>query len=307
MNNRYNFLIAIGLLVVLVSWLIYTIYWDYNLWVYWPNIIYNTDIFSTSSLVFLSVGLGARVVAALAAFSAASFFLRGKWGLTATKLVVLAMVLEAFYLVSYLPTAAVGPVIADSNLVIEATIPSLLEALIVPIPLFLAALKLSQGEKSRGDAIKWACVAGVAYLFALWVRMSVQWFATFFQTPNYEIVFHGHGFSYILNFPINMFQFLLTFVGLFLFAVVFLIWVLPAIRNPGTYPSFRRIGFGLTLFGGYFITIAVFFVIFNEAGGHSIWSTFFAIHNFDRWMVSLPFLGIPLLFKRKELKENTGD
>ncbi len=290
-----------GLLVVLISWLIYSSYWAYKFWLFTPNIGFNIDIFSSLSLVFLAVGTTARSLAALIAIVAFLLFIRAKRALTARRLLVLAIVLEAFYLVSYFPTAGVGPHIGDPVLVVEATIPSIVEAVIVPVPLFMVAFKLSKGEKSYKDAIRWGCISGVAYLFVFWVRFSVQWFATFIQTPNYnpfdEIGLPGHGLGYILNYPLNMFEFLLTTVGLFLLAI-FLLWTLaPTIRDANIKPNLRKIGMVLLLLGGYFIIIVILFGIFNHVGGHSIWSEFFAIHNVDRWMVSLPFLAVPLMLR----------
>ncbi len=301
-----------GLLVVLISWLIYSGYWAYKFWAFSPNIRFNIDIFSSLSLIFLAVGTTARSLAAILAIFAVILFFRGKKMLMARKLLVLAIVLEAFYLVSYFPTAGVGPHIGDPVITVEATIPSIVEAIIVPLPLFMTAIKLSNGEKSNNDAIKWGCISGVAYFFVFWVRFSAQWIATFIQTPNYnpfdDIGLPGHGLNYIINYPLNLFEFLLTTVGLFLLAI-FLLWtVMPTIRNSSIKPNLRKIGFALLLLGGYFITIVVLFGIFNHVGGHSIWSEFFAIHNVDRWMISLPLLAIPLMLRsgKRESDSLTG-
>ena len=300
-----NLLIKAGLTVVLFSWLIYSAFWAYKLAVYAPlSLKYNTDIFSSLSVVFLDTGLWARTAAAAFGLAVMTFIWRGKWTLTSRKLLITSILLEAFYLISYFPTAGVGPHIGDNVITVEATIPSIIEAIAVPIPLFVLASKLTKGEKAYGEAIKWGCISGVAYLFVFWVRFNVQWFATFIQTPNYnpfdEVGLPGHGILYILNYPINMFEFLLTLLGLMLLCF-FSLWALfPAIRTQGTKPSMRRIGLILLLFSAYFITIAGLFGIFDHVGGHSIWSEFFAIHNVDRWFVSVPLLAIPLIFHKKK-------
>jgi spore coat protein A len=299
-----NTLIKAGLTIVVVSWLIYTAYWTYKFAAFTPNIRFNTDIFSSLSLVFLTVGAAARTAAGVFGLAVLGSVWRGKWTLTTRRLLTVAILLEAFYLISYFPTAGVGPHIGDPVLVVEATIPSIIEALAVPIPLFVLAFKLTKGERAYGDAIKWGCIAGVAYLFVYWVRFNAQWFATFIQTPNYNpfdgVGLPGHGILYVLNYPLNMFEFLLTVLG-FLLLCFFSLWaLLPAIRTPGTKPSTRRIGVILLLFGAYVITIAALFGIFDHVGGHSIWSEFFAIHNVDRWLVSLPLLAIPLILHKEK-------
>jgi spore coat protein A len=303
-----NTMIKVGLTIVLVSWLIYTAYWTYKYAAYTPNIKYNVDVYSSLSLIFLTVGSAARTVAGVFALVVMGFVWRGKWSLTARRFLIFTILLEAFYLISYFPTVGVGPHIGDIVITVEATIPSFIEAIAVPVPLFVLAYKLTKGEKGYGDAVRWGCIAGVSYLFVLWVRFSVQWFATFIQTPNYnpfdDIGLPGHGILYVLNYPLNMFEFILTLFG-FLLLCFYSLWALfPSIRAPGTMPSMRRVGFILLLLGAYVITIAGLFGIFGHVGGHSIWSEFFAIHNVDRWFVSLPLLAIPLILYEKKKKKS---
>jgi hypothetical protein len=299
-------LVASGLFIVLSIWLAFTIYWVIKLFASLPDIYApGYDPFgklyfsSTMSLFFLCVGENLRMVGATLSIVAAAKYFRNGWTHSLSKLLCAIVALEAVYLFSIIPTAWVGPDVGDFVLVPEATIPSVFEAIFVPIPLLMTAIRIRWPKP--GAAMRWAAISGVMYVFALFVRFSGQWIATFIQTPLYTTFFGGfpaHGFSYVLNFPLNMFSFLLTVVGLPLIALYVLSISLPVIRKKIALPNLQHVGLALTLIGAYFMITYFILYAFPAAyiGEKSLWGSFFTGHNLDLWMIVLPVLGVALMF-----------
>jgi len=310
-------LIKNGFFIVLSIWLLWTLYWAIRLYVSLPDMFATPDPFgplyfsSTLAVPFLFVGLVARTVAAaLALFSTYRYYSEG-WTSRLRNLIGATVVLEAVYLISIIPTAWIGPDVGDIVLIPEATIPSLFEAIFVPIPLLILAARLRWPGKA-GTALRWAGVSGVMYIWALFVRFFGQWVGTFIQTEKYTFFFGGfpyHGLNYVLDYPVNMFSFLLTIVGLPLIALYLLAVSLPAIRNVGARVNLRKIGLVLTLTGLFFMLS--FFLLYalpeSVVGGKSIWSQFFSGHNIDLWMLALPIVGIPLMLGSDGIKTEQTD
>src|SRR3989337_2901599 len=96
-------LIKVGLSIVLISWLVYTIYWFFKVigWV--------TEAFTCTFLIDWllegagTLGLSFRIGAGLAAILAMVNFLKGKEVSRVVKLVGFAVVLEALYFLCFIP------------------------------------------------------------------------------------------------------------------------------------------------------------------------------------------------------------
>ena len=305
---------VIGVFAVLLLWLTWTAYWLDKVYVSLPGIYlvanpfsYPLYLSSTLSVTFLFGGLIARNIGiVLAVVCAVMYFSKAKMSRIRSVLAA-AVVMEAVYLISIIPTAWVGPNVGDFVLVPEATVPSLFEAIFVPIPLFILAYKLRR-EGKPGTVTRWACISGVMYIFALWVRFLMQWVATIVQTPVYTnppgqnpsnfFGFPSHGWPYLLNYPLNMLSFILTAVGLPIVAFYLLYSSMPAIRNLGAKVPARKVGLVLTLVGAWFmIAFFLLYALPGNVGAKSIWATFFTGHDVDLWMLSLPIVGIPLMFR----------
>ncbi len=302
-------LVFSGLFITLSIWLTWTVYWATKLWASVPDIWAVPDplgtlyFSSTVALCFLLVGLTLRAAGAALAILTSALYLREGWNDTVRRLLGTVIVLEAIYLFSIIPTAWVGPDVGDFVLIPEASIPSIFEAVFVPIPLLITAARLKwQGR--AGTVLRYASLSAVMYVFALFVRFTGQWIAVFIQTPIYTTFFGGfpsHGIGYITGYPLNAFALLITVVGLPLLAIYVLFSSLPAIRRLGAEINLRRVGFALTLLGIYFgIVFFALYALPDFVGGKSIWSSFFTGHNVDLWMFALPAIGIPLMLRLKE-------
>jgi hypothetical protein len=301
-RSKLDSAVIVALLVLLFSWLLYSAFWVLHTFSYWWVIPFMHDVFTEPAYVSFSFGMILRVLGVLFAIGAVGSFLGDGWSSRTGKLVMAAAVLEGIYLLSYLPAAGVGPQTHDFVTTIEASYSTVVQALIVPIPLFIMGSKLRKGSSNLSEIFKWGSITGVAYIFALWLRFTVQWIATFVATgADFTFYDPGAGFGYVTKHPVNMIEFLLTVVGLFVLALVLLWLLLPLIRKtPEVKPNLRGIGLVLTLLGGYFIIIIGLYAVFGPVGGLSLFSDYFHNLNVDRWMAVLPILGIPLMFYGKK-------
>jgi hypothetical protein len=302
-------LLITGLLIVLFAWLTWTAYWNTKLYASLFLLAGVTDLFgkqflsTTLSTTFLFVGLTVRTIAAVLAILTVLRYYRKGWSTGVRNMVGAVIALEVVYLISNVPQAWVGPDVNDFVLIPETTIPAIVDGIILPIPLIILAIRLRWQGKT-GSVARWACISGVTYILALCVRYSGQWIATFIQTEKYTTFFGGfpaHGLSYILNYPLNMFSFILTVVGLPLLAVFLLVVSLPAVRNLGAPLDMHRIGLVATLFGVYFmVALFMLYALPGYVGAKAIWGTFFIGHNVDLWIFALPMIGIPLMLGAAE-------
>jgi len=317
MNDRKS-LVKVGLFIVLFSWLLFTVYWFFKGLIWIPQSVNYTLLID-----FLTEGAGTlgfilRIGAVTLAILALVNFLKKEEISKVMKFVSFALVLEALYFLCFTPSAILGfqaglGLAGGHTLTsgesgglwffVETAIPTLVEAIIMPISLLKLRSKLTPDAKFSKETFKWISVVGVCYFIVFWLTYLTQWIASFIQPESLASLYAGYGINYIIEYPLNMFTFLLTAVGLPLLAVFFVWSTLPAMRNPDTSLDLRKIGVTLTLLGGYFITIIALFYIFRYVGGPSIWIVFFMFNNADLWCVTLPALGIPLILLKKRMKK----
>lgn len=310
MKANWQSITKMGLSIVLLSWLLYTVYWFFKSLNWWP--LKSAVDFILGA--FGTAGLALRVVAVLFMMVAFVYVWRGQGWLKATGALRYALPLEALYFMSFFPSAVFG-FLEGFNLIsgfhtltqgglwflFETAIPTLVQATIVPFSLLKLRSKLT-ANPSKQEVAKWACIAGIAYLIYWWITYFGQWMATFLQPASYASTYPGYGIGYMLNYPVNIFTFVLTAVGLPLLIVFFCWTSRRAINGSAKEFSLRNVGITLTLLGAYFITIVALFHIFGYVGGSSIWIIFFMFNNPDLWCVTLPLVGIPLILANQKVQ-----
>jgi len=295
MSIKSDWPVKIGLFLVALSWFSFTLY-EFSLAIVnrvivWPIIL--TDVPG-------AVGLGFRAAAGFVAVISILFYLakRDLSGPEAIMSLRWVVILEAAYFVSFFPSGLWGLTydvtylsssFPSGLLIVETGLPCLVESTVIPVVLVMLFFELNP-KKSAKDAIKWGLISGTVYLFVYWFNYTSQWIA--------DIMLSGIGF--VSLYPINALGFALTAVGLLLLALFAAHFSQRTLgKEILTKLDLKRIGVIVTGFGLYFDLTFLLWILFGSVGGWSIWHTFFVYHNADLWCLSLPLVGLPLLFKNQ--------
>lgn len=168
---------------------------------------------------------------------------------------------------------------------IEAILPSLVQSITIPVVLAKLFLELSP-NKPTINAVKWGMITGVVYLFVYWFTNTAGWVGAVWWK----------GFSYVVSFPVNLFSFTLTVIGLLAltFSAAYF-WKKSPQKEVFGKSDFRKIGILITVLGLYYNLIYVLWLFFGSVGGWSTWYSWFLGHG-NLWTLSLPLVGLPLLF-----------
>jgi hypothetical protein len=110
----------------------------------------------------------------------------------------------------------------------------------------------------------------------------------------------GKGLDYIIQFPINMFSFILSSVGLFLLALYAAYFSKKSVQKPHlTFDdiNLKKAGLLITALGMYLVLLFILYLFFGAVGGWGEWYAWFLGHGYlDLWALTLPFVGLCLLF-----------
>ena len=269
-------------------------------------------LFYGSEGVSGSIACLSRAVAGVFAVYAAFLFWRKKDNTmpTVRKSASMALLLEAVYFLALIPSIIAAAAYNSTSqllfyfghtpgiLIIYGTlIPWLAIVLVVP-PLLLKLRAAVKKGASNQEIIKWACLTGVGYLFAVfWFNYTMLWAG---ETVPYTRVYEQWGLSFVLQ-PANFLSFFLTVFGLLALAIVTLITTLPAIKKQLTELNLTRVGIILVALGGYFVFNLFYYYLTGTYYAHpSVWYEVIGpLHNPNLWAVSLIFLGAPLIIYSK--------
>jgi hypothetical protein len=252
------------------------------------------------------VGMVFRLAAGLVAFSAVVYYLakKGMPKPTALKLARLVVVLEGIYWLGLLSSTyfTVQNLITQGSSfrTIESTLISLtstttliIESIIIPIALFILAYTLSQ-SKPQKKMIKWALITGTIYILLFWIS----------NTSNWQIAIRQKGMEYLYAHPENILNFALTTVGLLVLTLCSAYFTIKSFKVDSLDKlNLRAAGTIILALGLYFLWNYLTWIYF---GGDMVWSTWYAWflgHNLDLWFLSLPLLGLPLIFKFRRTEE----
>ena len=130
-------------------------------------------------------------------------------------------------------------------------------------------------------------IAGTIYVFVFWLNNTCMWIATLMSK----------GTEYLITYPENLLSFALTTIGLLALAVFTAYFTSKSVGTETLEElKLRTIGAIMIALGLYFLWNYLTWIFF---GGWSEWYSWFLGHNLDLWMLSLPLVGLPLLFKRQ--------
>ena len=212
------------------------------------------------------------------------------------------MVFEAIYWFGLAATAGVDvytSVTGSYNSIIDVLtrlmsgpITTVMEAIVFPIVLLVLAFKL-KADKPDKTPIKWALITGTTLLFVFWLTNTSIWIS----------ITSYRGMEGVTNYAVNTLTFVLTVFGLLALALYTAGYTIKYSR--GTAPLNLKKCWSLIILalGIYFLWEYLSWIFF---GGDYLWSSWYAWflgHNLDLWMLSLPLLGLPMLFTNEVLQE----
>jgi len=203
----------------------------------------------------------------------------------------LIVIIEAAYYLSIFPSGVWGfATYYDTRFLIETGLPCIVESIVIPVVLVKTFFELNPNKLARG-AIKWGLISGNAYLFVFWLNNTCNWIPTIMEK----------GTEYVSLYPVNLLSFGITIIGLLLLALFTAYFSKGSVgAEMLTKLNLRKVGMIVTAFGLYFDLNYVLWLFFGSVGGWSTWYAWFLGHNMDLWALSLPLVGLPLLFRRKE-------
>jgi len=297
MDTRRYWPLKVGLLLVSLSWFSYMLY-------EFANGIINRGPLEVFFILVTDVpgciGLGFRTAAGFIAVVTILFYivknpLSKPEALMALRLIVL---FEAgYWFLSFFMSGVWGivglanPSVAFGDallMTVESTLPCFVQSVGLVAVLVKLFLELSPNKPEK-NAVKWGLIAGAFYVFVFWLNNTGMWIAAVVDK----------GTDYIMLYPSNMFSFLFTTVGLLLLALYAAYFSKKSIGTESFAKlNMHTVGVIVTLVGLYFGVHYVMWIFLGSVGGWGSWYAWILGHNLDLWAMSLPFVGLPLLFWR---------
>ena len=300
--------LKIGLLIVALAYFLFNAHSLFNLnWVgEWNRLTTNStprfDIYITDVVAF--VGIVPRFIAGVIAIVSVLFYMIKEAPSTKRIYNILKaiLVLEAIYWFGLIATAALeiqgliqGPIPSISSFLttlMSGALPNLLESVALPIVLIILAFKLNPNKPSI--ASKWALITGTLLIIIFWLTNMSLWIS----------IVSYNGWIGVTNYSINTISFILTVFGLLALSIYSAGYTIAFSRAKKQILNLRIVGVIITALGLFFLWEYLSWIFF---GGDYLWGNWYAWflgHNLDLWVLSLPMLGIPLLFANKDQKEN---
>lgn len=242
-------------------------------------------------------GLGFRTMAALVAVITVSFFLVKKQLSKPELLMSVRWVIlgETVYLLSLFPVLVwfidlyFGASSMGLGSIIETLFPVIVESVIMPIFLIKLFLAMNPNKPEKG-IIKWSLIAATSYTLMFWLN----------NTGNWTSAITEKGIEYVTAYPDHIISFGLTTIGLLILTLYTAYFSKKSMSLTSLKEiDLRKIGAILTALGLYFFAIYVMWLLFGTDAKWSTWYAWFLGHNMDLWALSLPLIGIPLLFQKK--------
>jgi hypothetical protein len=296
-NPQTTFQLRIGTLIVALTWFFFSgfqfIKSAFNIYddpsrLFWVSL---TDTAGT-------FGLGFRTMAALIAILTISFYVAKK-DLSRPELTMSIRWIilgEAVFMLALFPCViwSVAATLGASNTLglgsfIESTLPVFVESVIIPIVLFKLFLELNPDKPARG-AIRWGLISGTVYLFMFWINNTGNWIGAV----------ERKGIEYVTLYPDHILSFALTTIGLLALAIYAAVYT----KQSASLASFsqlnlKKAGAIITLLGLFFLGNYMLWLFLGTDIKWSTWYAWLLGHNMDLWMLSLPLIGIPLMYSSR--------
>lgn len=295
--------LKIGLLIVTVAYLLFNFHTMFTLeWIgEWARIPGTINTIQLIEDINATIGNSFRMAGSVIAFAALTFYLiRKRISTNKTYLIIrVVLIFEAIYWLGLLSSGVSGVyrvLMGWSSLLssLGYVLPAILESTIIPIALIILAYKLSPRKPVKG-AIKWGLISGTFLVFVFWLLNTGIW----------ALTLPSKGIEYLTNYPYMMVSFLSTAVGL-LALTIYSVYATKKLSATESLQdlNLRPVGVIIVGLGVWYLWNYLTWIFF---GGNHVWSAWYAWllgHNMDLWMLSLPLVGLPLLFKKKHANDD---
>jgi len=309
-ENRFYTPLRIGLFIVVLSYFLFALHDTFTLsWIgEWNRLggkghflfdVYVEDIVAFPGVVF-------RFAAGIIAFATIIYyFAKRNLSKPATfKILRCIVAFEGIYWLALFPTgyfefrdlffsgSAQRSITSVLNSFALGELPLLVESIVLPAFLFILAYKLNPNKPLKGQ-IQWGLITGALYVFVFWLLNATMWISTV----------NGKGTGYLTSYPQNLLSYVLSAFGLLALAICTAGFSVKSRRAESLQElNLKIVGVILLALGLYFLWNYLTWIYF---GGWSSWYAWFMGHNEDLWIMSLPLLGLPLLFTDKLREKNS--
>jgi len=301
-ENKHVSPLKVGILIVVIAYFLFALHSVFTLqWVGEWNRLATTsslrfDIYIEDVTAF--VGMVFRLAGSIIAVAAVLFYLTKNLlpsRQRTFKILRWVLVFEGIYWLGLLTTAIIGvqltltasgsaSLVSVLNNFVLSDIPVLVESIVVPVALFILASKLNP-SKPDNKVIKWSLITGAIYVVVFWLLNATIWIITL----------QSKGNTYLTSYPANLVSFIVTEIGLLALAIYTIYFALK-FTSAATWQelSLKAAGAIITALGTYYLWNFLTWIFFGPPW--SVWYAWFLGHNLDLWILSLPLLGLPLLF-----------
>jgi hypothetical protein len=292
-EQKYYSPLKIGFLILAIAYFLFTFHAMFTLeWIgEWEGRgLYSTIIFveDISAVIGLIFRFASSIIACAGII--VYFVKKGLSAQTSMKALRVILVGEAIYWLGLL-ASGVLPFLGFVTLtsIITNEIPLLVESIAIPVVLFKLAYELNPNKPTKG-AIKWGLIAGAVFVLVFWLTNTGLWIVTVGEK----------GWEYLFSYPENLGSFGVTTIGMFVLTVFTAYFVSKSVGTEAVEKlKLKTIGAIIIALGLFFLWNYLTWIFFATDASWSWWYAWFLGHNMDLWLLSLPLVGLPLLFQRK--------
>ena len=307
--------LRIGFLIVALAYFLFTFHAMFTLsWIgEWESFSGSLRLVILIEDITANIGIASRFVASLIAFAGVILYFvkRGLSKLTIMRILRYVLIGEAIYWLGllasgFLPlfstlgfttwrvnghTSTVS--VLTSLLLVE--LPLLMQSIAIPSILFKLSYELKPNKPVK-EIVKWGLIAGTAYVFVLWLNNTSLWVLTIMR----------QGAEYLTYYPENLLSFAFTSIGMLV------LWIFTIRFSKKTIekeimekPELKTIGAIIIALGFLYLWNYLTWIFFGKDEIWSNWYVWFLGHNLNLWLLSVPLVGLPLIFEPEEAYGHT--
>jgi hypothetical protein len=167
--------------------------------------------------------------------------------------------------------------------------PLLVESIAIPAVLFKLFFELNLNKPVK-NAIKWGLIAGTVYVLVFWLTSTAIWISTILR----------QGIQYLTTYPENLISFTLTSFGMLSLTVFAAYFTKKSVGVENLEKlDIKTVGLIITMLGLFYLCNYLLWIFFGKTETWSYWYLWF-LGNLNLWLLSIPMVGLPLLFQHKQ-------